>query len=38
MQVVIEDLMKMAEFTDVQYFSVAILILLGVLIIWRLWK
>lgn len=38
MQVIIEDLMTIAEFNDIKYFAVAIAILFGSLIFWRLSK
>ena len=38
MQLVLEEIMKIGEFTDIKYFGVACVIVLGCLIIWRLWK
>ena len=38
MQLFIDDLMTIAEFNDIKYFGVAMIILFGSLIIWRLSK
>lgn len=38
MELIINDLMTMLEISNIQYLYVAIGIVIGVLIIWRLWK
>lgn len=38
MQVVIDELMQIFEITDIKYFGVAAVIVLGILIFWRLNK
>lgn len=38
MQVVIDELMQIAEINDIKYFGVAIVLILGILIFWRLSK